>query len=387
MPVDTLTARGPHNSLTDVAGVLVGHVTLIAGDGPLVPGRGPVRTGATAIIPGDDVLRGKFVAGIHVINGFGKATGIPQVEEMGRLETPILLTSTLCTWRVADGVVDYLLQRHPEIGRTAPTCNVVVGECSDARLNDMRGRHVRAEHAVQAIEAATDGPAPEGAVGAGTGMVCYGFKGGIGSASRRGRAEALGRDVTVAGLVLANFGRRPSLRIHGCPVGALLEEPPAPGGAGPAERDRPDPSSGSADSGRGGSVIVILATDAPLTSRQLTRVARRAAAGLARTGSVYHHHSGDFVLAFSTARAYPPYLADEGELINPFFEAAADVTEEAVIRALLCARPMTGRDGYHVEALSAARLRAVWHEWHAGRGSGGPEALDLQSFAGPRLPE
>jgi D-aminopeptidase len=373
VPVDALTARGPHNSLTDVAGVRVGHVTLIAGDGPLVPGRGPVRTGATAIVPGDDVLRGKFVAGVHVINGFGKATGIPQMGEMGRLETPILLTSTLCTWRVADGVADYLLQRHPEIGRTAPTCNVVVGECSDAHLNDMRGRHARAEHAVQAIETATDGPVPEGAVGAGTGMVCYGFKGGIGSSSRRGRSDVLGCDVTVAGLVLANFGRRPSLRVHGCPVGAL---------AGDARDGEAPPS----DSGRGGSVIVVLATDAPLTSRHLTRVARRAAAGLARTGSVYHHHSGDFVLAFSTARAYPPYLADEGDLVNPLFEAAADVTEEAVIRALLCARPMTGRDGYHAEALSPARLRAAWRDWHA-RGAGVETGLDLQALAGPRLPD
>jgi len=384
--LDAFAVRGPGNSLTDVAGVRVGHVTLISGDGPLVPGRGPVRTGVTAILPGEDLYRCKLAAGVHIINGFGKMTGIPQVEEMGRLESPIMLTSTLCTWRVADGVVDYLLARHPEIGRTGPTCNIVVAECSDARLNDMRGRHVHAEHAVRAIEAATDAPVQEGSVGAGTGMVCYGFKGGIGSASRRGRSEALGRDVTLAGLVLANFGRRQFLRIHGCPVGMLAGD--APAGSTTTGTHVDDPPRAE-DPGRGGSVIVILATDAPLTSRQLTRIARRAAAGLARTGSVYHNHSGDFVLALSTARAYPPYLADEGALLNPFFEAAADVTEEAVIRALLQARPMTGRDGYRVDALSASRLRAVWHDWHV-RSAGATEtpwALDLESLVGPRLQE
>jgi len=376
---DMFTQRGPKNSLTDVGGVRVGHVTLVSGDGPLLPGQGPVRTGATAIVPDDDVYEHKCAAGVHVINGFGKMTGIPQVEEMGRLETPIALTSTLCVWHAADGIVEHLLRRHPDLGRTGPTCNPVVGECSDARLNDMRGRHVRADHVLQALDRATGAPVPEGAIGAGTGMICYGLKGGIGSSSRTGHSSVLGRTVTLGGLVLANFGRRKFLRIHGCPVGALLDEAAAPDGA--VEHDP----------GRGGSVIVILATDAPMTSRQLTRVARRAAAGMARTGSVYHHHSGDFVLAFSTARAYPPYLGDEGELVNPFFEAAADVTEEAVIRALLCAHPMTGRDGYHVEALDRGRLREIWDTWRRGMGAApgvtGPAPLDLEALVGPGVPD
>ncbi len=196
-------------------------------------------------------------------------------------------------------------------------------------------------------------------------MVCYGFKGGIGSASRVGHSEVLGRRVTIAGLVLANFGRRADLRVYGCPVGRFLRDA---GVSSPATRGS-RPAGSSDPSGRphgpDGSVIVLLATDAPLTSRQLTRVARRAAAGLARTGSTHSHGSGDFVLAFSTARAYPPYLADEGDLIGPFIAAAADITEEAVIRALLAGRPMTGRDGHRVESLTAADLRQARAAWEA----------------------
>ena len=377
MQDDALALRGPKNSLTDVPEIRVGHVTLVSGEGPLVPGKGPVRTGVTAIVPDWDVYRDKCAAGVHVINGFGKMTGIPQVQELGRLETPIALTSTLSVWHAADGIVEYLLRRDPDLARNGPTCNPVVGECNDGRLNDMRGRHVRAEHVLDALQRATDAPVPEGAVGGGTGMVCYGLKGGIGSASRTGRSSVLGRPVTLGGLVMANFGRQRFLEVHGCPVGALLEGSDPPDGA-------------ASDAGRGGSVIVILATDAPLTSRQLTRVARRAAAGLARTGSVYHSSSGDFVLALSTARAYPPYLGDEKDLVNPLFEAAADVTEEAVIRALLCARPMTGRDGHHVDALSPQRLRGIWERWRRGSGAPDPKApaeLDLEALVGPRVPD
>jgi len=197
---------------------------------------------------------------------------------------------------------------------------------------------------------------PQGAVGAGTGMICYGFKGGIGSASREWRSRLLDRTVTLGALVLANFGRRAELTVDGCPVGQLL--------GGPATRDDAPGQPGTDAVGHDGSVIVILATDAPLTSRQLTRVARRAASGLTRTGSPCHHSSGDFALAFSTARAYPTYLPDEGALLDPLFAAAADTTEEAVIRALLFARPMVGRDNYRVDALSEAELRRACAEWH-----------------------
>ena len=322
------------SAITDVPGVRVGHVTLIDGDGPHA-----VRTGVTAVIPGEDAFRRKMAAGAHVINGFGKMAGIAQVVELGRLETPILLTNTLSVWQAGHGLVQYVLRGDPAIGSVNP----VVGECNDGYLNDIQGLHVRAEHALAALEGAAGGPVPEGPVGAGTGMVCYGWKGGIGTASRAWAAAALdGRPVTLGALVLANFGRRADLRVRGCPVGRWLAEAPPP-----------------PTSGEGGSVIVLLATDAPLTSRQLTRVARRASAGLARTGSVHHHGSGDFALAFSTARAYPPFLADEGELLNPFFVAAADVVEEAVLRALRAGRDMTGRGGRRVQALPWAEVEAM----------------------------
>lgn len=354
--------RGPHNAITDVAGVRVGHVTLIEGEGPLRPGRGPVRTGVTVVVPPGDlreIYERKFVAAVHVINGFGKALGLAQVAELGRLETPVLLTNTLAVWRAADALVDCVLAAHEGIGVTAPTVNPVAGECNDGYLNDIRGRHVGPEHVAAALDGAAGGPVPEGSVGAGTGMVCYGFKGGIGTSSRVWSSPLTGHPVTLGCLVLANFGRRRDLRIAGVPVGRLLEEPARPAGRRPAGGP---PAGPGEPPGEGGSVIVILATDAPLTSRQLGRIARRAAAGLARTGTVYWHGSGDFVLAFSTVRALPPYLPDEGSYLNPLFAAAADATEEAVIRALVAARPMTGRDGHRVEALPVERVRRLLAE-------------------------
>lgn len=358
--------RGPHDAITDVAGVRVGHATVIRGEGPLRVGQGPVRTGVTVILPPGDlrtIYDGKFPAAVHVINGFGKALGLAQVMELGRLETPILLTSTLSIWRAADALLDHILAAHPAIGVTAPTVNVVAGECNDGWLNDIRGRHVGPAEVAAALAGAAGGPVAEGSVGAGTGMICYGFKGGIGTASRVWPATLPGAGevtVTLGGLVLANFGRRRDLTIAGVPVGRLLadlDEPAARPDPAEPEPGRPGPGAGE-----GGSVVVVLATDAPLSSRQLGRIARRAAAGLARTGTVYWHGSGDFVLAFSTARRYPPYLPDEGAYLNPFFEAAAAVTEEAVIRALVAARPLTGRDGHRVPALPVDRVRRLLEE-------------------------
>lgn len=358
--------RGPHDAITDVAGVRVGHATVIRGEGPLRVGQGPVRTGVTVILPPGDlrtIYDGKFPAAVHVINGFGKALGLAQVMELGRLETPVLLTSTLSIWRAADALLDHILAAHPAIGVTAPTVNVVAGECNDGWLNDIRGRHVGPAEVAAALAGAAGGPVAEGSVGAGTGMICYGFKGGIGTASRVWPATLPGAGevtVTLGGLVLANFGRRRDLTIAGVPVGRLLadlDEPAARPDPAEPEPRRPGPGAGE-----GGSVVVVLATDAPLSSRQLGRIARRAAAGLARTGTVYWHGSGDFVLAFSTARRYPPYLPDEGAYLNPFFEAAAAVTEEAVIRALVAARPLTGRDGHRVPALPVDRVRRLLEE-------------------------
>lgn len=405
---DARFEAGRHGAITDVPGVRVGHATLVRGEGPLVPGRGPVRTGVTAIIPGEDAYPRKFVAGAHVINGFGKITGLPQVCELGRLETPILLTNTFSVWTAADALVAWLCERYPEIGVTAPTVNPVVGECNDGWLNDIQGRHVRAEHVREALETASDGPVAEGAVGAGTGMVAFGWKGGVGTASRTWEEPLLGRRVTLGCLVLANFGRPSDLVIEGVSVGRLLEaggrgegdgeaqggaeagRGPQDGGAGRAAdraaagRAAARAGQGGAAPGDGGSVVVVIATDGPLTSRQLTRLARRAEVGLARTGATHWHGSGDFALAFSTCRAYPPYLPDEGAYLNPFFEATAEAVADAVWRALFAAETVTGRDGHTARALPRERVTDLlarhgraedarrWIRWR--RGCDAPEA-------------
>ena len=283
---------GPQNDICDVPGVRVGHATRVEGEGPLVPGRGPVRTGVTAILPhGGNLFKQKVPAGLFVLNGFGKATGLAQVAELGTIETPILLTNTLSAFRAADALVSYMLEQNPEIGVTTGTVNPVVGECNDSFLNDVQGRHVTAEMVRAALDGASGGPVAQGAVGAGTGMVCFGFKGGIGSSSRRVDRYVLGA------LVLANFGRRPDLLIHGVPVGRRLldypekaapvsETAPAPQPEQESAPQQPAADSGSEftpDEPPPGSVMIVLATDAPLDARQLTRLAKRGRAG-ARPG-------------------------------------------------------------------------------------------------------
>ncbi|MHB9144915.1 MAG: DmpA family aminopeptidase [Symbiobacteriia bacterium] len=332
---------GPLNAITDVDGVKVGHVTLFAGEGPLVPGQGPVRTGVTAILPHDgNLFRDKVEAAVHIVNGFGKTCGIPQVQELGTLETPVLLTNTLNVGLAADALVTYMIRQNPEIGIQTGTVNPFVGECNDGYLNDIQGRHVRPEHVWAAIAGAAAGPVEEGAVGAGTGMSAFEFKGGIGTASRRMPAAAGG--FTVGALVLANFGRRAELEVAGVPVGReLLHWQPEPA---PIGRDTPP-----------GSIIIVLATDAPLDHRQLGRLARRAAIGLARTGSRAANGSGDFVLAFSTSRRTPQasdrpvrqvlQFVDDDRFAGPLFWAAIEATEEAVLNAVFMAPTVVGRDG------------------------------------------
>lgn len=338
---------GPLNAITDVAGVKVGHVTLIRGEGPLDPGRGPVRTGVTVIVPRDDVWHRKVPAGAFVLNGTGEVTGLAWVLESGFLEYPIALTSTLNVPRVANGVISWMIRRYPEIGITDDTVTPVVAECDDSRLNDSQGRHVSEQDVIAALDGASAGPVAEGAVGAGTGMIAYGFKAGIGTSSRRLPPEEGG--YTVGVLVNANHGRREELVVAGVPVGRLY------GGEDRASL-RPE-----------GSIIVIIATDAPLDARQLGRLAKRAALGLARTGAVARHGSGDFMLAFSTANAIPhspkertftmTLLSDTA--INPLLTATVEATEEAILNALTMARTMVGRDGYRAEAISLTRLRAL----------------------------
>lgn len=343
---------GSHDAITDVAGVRVGHTTLISGEGPLKRGEGPVRTGVTVILPhGDNLYRQKVRATVHTINGFGKPCGFEEVRELGVIESPIALTNTLNVWRVADALTTHALRQNPQIGIDGPSFNALVGETNDSYLNDIQGRHVRAEHVWQAIESAESGPVAEGAVGAGTGTTCFQWKGGIGTASRIIPEKADG--FTLGVLVQTNFGRAGDLCILGASIGKQITPPDS------ARSPIPD----------GGSIMIVLATDAPLTSRQLGRVSVRVAAGLARTGSVYNHGSGDFVIAFNTAeRIQPsadsptttrPALANEGKVIGWFFTAVADAVEEAIYNSLFMAETVTGRDGNTRYALPVDRVMEI----------------------------
>ena len=357
---------GAHNAITDVPGVKVGHSTLIDGEGPLVPGVGPVRTGVTAIWPhSGDLFYEKVAACVHTINGFGEVTNADQVHEMGVIEGPILITNTMNVPRVADYAIDWALDRYQQMGVTDWGISPLVSETSDLYLNDIRGRHVSREHVFAAIDGATAGPVEEGSVGGGTGMSCLGFKGGIGTASRI--VEIGDRRFAVGVLVQSNFGRRGDLRIDGAPVGRellpWLDE---------ADRQhvtrRPERSPGGAQSKgaspHSNSIIIVIATDAPLTVRELRRVAVRASFGLARVGSMGSTTSGDFVIAFSNANraAHRPESSvyewralaemvtrerpDDPPPINAFFVAAIEATEEAILNSMFKSPTMVGRDGH-----------------------------------------
>lgn len=332
-------AVGPNNAITDVHGVKVGHTTLRSGEGKLVPGKGPVRTGVTAIIPHDgDLWAERVSAGAFVLNGNGEVTGLHWVKESGFLEGPILLTNTLNVPRVMDAAVTWMLERNPAIGVDDDTYLPVVGECDDSSLNDIRGRHVREKHVLAALNGAKSGRVEEGAVGAGTGMICYDFKGGIGTSSRVLAKEDGG--YTVGVLVNCNHGDRHTFRIEGAPVGRILKDD-------------------LATEHREGSICIVVATDAPLNALQLERLAKRAALGLARTGAVAHNDSGDFVVAFSTTRKIKRAETRRQlklpevniECLNPLFEAAVEAAEEAIINALFMAETTIGQSGNEAHAL------------------------------------
>jgi D-aminopeptidase len=331
---------GTNNAITDVAGVLVGHHTLWSGE--------DLRTGVTAILPhGRNLFQEKVPAAIVVGNGFGKLVGLSQVEELGTLETPVVLTNTLSVFTAADAVIDYTLGRPGNEG--VGSVNPVVGETNDGYLNDIRGRHVRGEHVLAAIRAARSGPVEEGAVGAGTGTRCFGFKGGIGSASRRLPETAGG--YTVGVLVQSNFGG--VLVIDGAPVGEEL-------GRYYLKELVDGPEGGD------GSCMIVVATDAPLDARQLKRFARRGLLGLAATGSPMAQGSGDYVVAFSThdgvrvpygrgeRQRTPPVLRDEA--LSPLFQAAREATEEAIVNSLLRATTVRGFRGRTVQAVPIDRV-------------------------------
>ena len=338
---------GPLNAITDVEGVRVGHVTLLRGEGKLQPGEGPVRTGATAILPhGGDLWREKVPAATWVLNGTGEMTGSIWIQTQGALEVPILLTNTMNVGRVMDGVVAYMLKHYPDIGIGDDVVAPTVAECDDSTLNDARGIHVSIEDTVRAIESARGGPVEEGAVGAGTGMMAFEFEGGIGTSSRV-LPDAQG-GYTVGVLVNANMDERKNLLIDGVPVGREITD------LMPTQ-------------GQEGSIVVVVATDAPLDHLKLERLASKASNGLARTGARSHHGSGDLFLAFSTGNRVPHYpekrtytlrvVADAH--LDPIFEAAQDATEEAILNALTMATTTVGRDGNTAHAIPLDRLEAI----------------------------
>jgi D-aminopeptidase len=351
---------GPLDAITDVPGVRVGQITKIEGaPGPLVPGRGPVRTGVTVVLPNDDPWTKRVAAATYDLNGNGEMTGAHWVDEAGFLETPIALTNTLNVPRVDDGVIDWLIAKHPDIGVDDDVPLPVVAECDDQGINDIEGRHVSPSDVVAALDRATTGDVLRGGVGAGTGMRAFGFKAGIGTASRIARVDPA-TTYTVGVLVNANTGSRDELTIAGVPVGRAFAHELLPTIAKPAAL---------ATHGRAsdGSIIVTIATDAPLDARELHEMAKRATMGLARTGLTSHISSGDLFIAFSTTRLYPrdPKLPIANTIVNSddamdaLLSATVEATEAAIVDALLSAKTMSGARGLTYFALPVDRVRAL----------------------------
>jgi D-aminopeptidase len=332
---------GPLNAITDVAGVRVGQVTLVEGQ--------DVRTGVTAVLPhGGNIFQDKVPAGISVANGYGKLTGVTQVEELGTLETPIVLTNTLSVPTAAEAVIDYTLGLPGN--ESVASVNPVVGETNDGWLSDIRGRHVTKAHVLEAIRSASEGPVAEGAVGAGTGTTCFNYKGGIGTSSRRLTANRGG--YTVGVLVQTNFGG--VLTIRGVPFDRKEAGVPPSAGANPAGD---------------GSCMIVVATDAPLDARNLERLAKRALLGIARTGGYYSNGSGDYAVAFSTAAAVRvPHRSPSptrtvtllrDDAVSPLFQAAAEASEEAILDSMFKAVRIEGKDGHSAEALPLDRVKEL----------------------------
>jgi D-aminopeptidase len=353
---------GRHNAITDVAGVAVGHSTIVEGDGPLIVGRGPVRTGVTVVVPHDgDTWMEPVYAGCHTLNGNGELTGLEWIREAGMLAGPVAITNTHSVGVVRDALIRHAARAH---ARDTPFWSLpVVGETYDGALNDINGFHVKPEHVDNALAHASSGPVDEGGVGGGTGMICHEFKGGIGTASR-----VIPRDRggwTVGVLVQANYGRRSLLRVDGVPVGEAIPTSAVPS----PYTERDEERARSAATSRGGSIIIVVATDAPLLPIQCSRLAQRAGLGLARTGGLGMTSSGDLFLCFATGNRtiQPAEVEPPANLVNtvrsvvdqaldPLFEATVEATEEAIVNALVAARTMVGRDGTTAHALPADLL-------------------------------
>jgi len=346
---------GRCNAITDVPGVRVGHTTLINGSGPLVVGKGPVRTGVTAILPnGADIFQERVVGSGFILNGAGEMSGLTQVMEWGLIETPILLTNTLSVGVCSAATVEYMVKKYPGIGIEHDVIIPVVGECDDSWLNDSGGQHITADHVFEAINTAKGGAVDEGNVGGGTGMVTCDFKGGIGTASRRLPQHEGGYVVGV--LVMSNFGRMNDLRIAGFPIGEVLT-------AEFVDIDKRENSYGS--------IIVVLATTAPLLPHQINRLCKRAALAIGRVGSYAAHKSGEIVIGFSTANKIPretrkmiyrmKVLLDR--CIDPLYQAVIEATEEAILNALCKAETMEGHSDHLVPALPLDQVRQVFEKW------------------------
>lgn len=352
---------GKLDLITDVSGIRVGQVTKIEGDGKLVPGRGPVRTGVTVVIPNDDIWNRRVSAATLDLNGNGEMTGSHWIAESGFLEGPIALTNTMNVGRVDDGMVDWLLKRYPKL-TDDDVPEPVVAECDDEELNDIAGRHVHASDVVRALDSAASGTFARGNVGAGTGMHLFDFKGGIGSSSRV--LDGSHGGYTVGVLVNANTGsgQRARLRINGVPVGTSLRNeflPVHPRTALLRETGR------ASD----GSIIVVVATDAPLDARQIRTMLKRATLGLGNVGAASHTSSGDLFIGFSTTRIYPRHGAEKSSLalvadeptMDALYDATIEATEAAIVDALASARTMTGVDGNTLYGLPVDRVRELVH--------------------------
>jgi len=358
-------APGPNDAITDVEGVRVGHWTIVRGEGPLVVGEGPVRTGVTVVCPREGLARDEPVfAGSHRFNGNGEMTGLEWIREAGTLATPVAITNTHSVGVVRDALVTAEMEARAD--EEDYWCLPMVAETYDGILNDINGQHVTADHVREALASASAGPVEEGSVGGGTGMICNEFKGGIGTASRRLPEEQGGWTVGV--LVQANYGRRSMLRVDGAPVGRVLSTERIPS---PFERGEETLPAGT------GSIIAVLATDAPLLPTQCDRLAKRAGIGLGRMGGGLDDGSGDIFLAFSTGnRGIPraglyeppstvPLKMVSNEYMSPLFHAAAEATEEAILNALLAAGDMTGRDDIEVHGLTSDLLLGALDEARA----------------------
>lgn len=347
---------GPLNSITDVPGVRVGHSTLIEGSGRRKPGNGPVRTGVTVIVPNDDIYNKKLISGGFILSGAGEIAGFTQVTEWGLIETPIALTNTLSVGRVSDSVIKWMAQKYPEIREFQEVIIPVVGECDDSFLNDAVGLHIKPQHVFSALDNATANTVEEGAVGAGTGMLCCDFKGGIGSSSR---IIPVGeKRYTMGVLVLSNFGVMEHMRMDGYPIGRVLAS---------------TQGKYSRRTSSYGSIIVVIATDMPLTAMQINRICRRAALGIGRVGSYGAHSSGEIIIGFSTTNEIPR-IAKEPELpfsmvldvfLDPAYKGVIEATEEAILNSLTMATDMEGAGGNRVPAVNLKLLKGLFEHYNS----------------------